>query len=63
MRELLEGGGQIVCEDVGDLRERVRDVLGHPERGEAGYGFAKQFTVKRFEEQWLNLVKRVHEEK
>ncbi len=63
MRELLEGGGQIVCEDVGDLRERVRYVLGHPERGEAGYRFAKQFTVKRFEEQWLNLVKRVHEEK
>jgi hypothetical protein len=37
--------------------------LEHPELGEAGYGFAKQFTVKRFEEEWLNLIERVHEEK
>ena len=63
MRELLEGGGQIICEDFGDLKERVCYVLEHPELGEAGYGFAKQFTVKRFEEEWLNLIERVHEEK
>jgi glycosyltransferase involved in cell wall biosynthesis len=63
MRELLEGGGQIICEDLGDLKERVCYVLEHPELGEAGYRFAKQFTVKRFEEEWLNLIERVHEER
>jgi glycosyltransferase involved in cell wall biosynthesis len=63
MRELLEGGSQIICEDFGELKEKVCYVLEHPEMGEAGYGFAKQFTVKRFEEEWLNLIERVHEEK
>jgi glycosyltransferase involved in cell wall biosynthesis len=63
MRELLEGGGQIVCEDVGHLREKVRYALEHPELGEAGYGFARQFTVKRFQEEWISLIERVHEEK
>ncbi|OGP91534.1 MAG: hypothetical protein A2157_08750 [Deltaproteobacteria bacterium RBG_16_47_11] len=63
MRELLEGGGQIICEDFDDLKERVCYVLEHPEMGEAGYAFAKQFTVKRFEKEWLNLIEGVHEEK
>ena len=61
MRELLEGGGQIICEGFDDLKEKVCDALEHPERGEAGHAFASQFTVKRFEEQWLNLIERVHE--
>ena len=58
MRELLEGGSQIICEDFDDLKERVCYVLEHPELGEMGYAFAKQFTVKRFEEEWLNLIER-----
>jgi glycosyltransferase involved in cell wall biosynthesis len=62
MRELLEGGGQIICESLGDLKEKVCDTLNHPERGERGYEFAKQFTVKRFHEEWLSLIKRVNEE-
>jgi glycosyltransferase involved in cell wall biosynthesis len=63
MRELLEGGGQIICEGLDDLKERVCYALEHPELGEVGYGFAKQFTIKRFEEEWLNLIERVYEEK
>jgi glycosyltransferase involved in cell wall biosynthesis len=63
MRELLEGGGQVVCEVVGELREKVRYVLDHQELGEAGYRFASQFTVKRFQEEWVNLIERFHEEK
>lgn len=56
MRELLEGGGQGICEDVRELRERVLYVLDHPELGERGYGFAKQFTIKRFNDEWLKLI-------
>ena len=63
MRELLEGGGQTICESFEDLNERVCYVLEHPELGEKGYEFAKQFTVKRFEEGWLNLIERVYEKK
>lgn len=62
MRELLEGGGQIICEDVRDLKERVCYALEHPELGEAGYAFAGQFTVERFAAQWLNLVEKIHGE-
>ncbi|HSB07240.1 MAG TPA: glycosyltransferase [Thermodesulfobacteriota bacterium] len=62
MRELLEGGGQIICEDFNDLKEKACYVLEHSELGEMGHAFAKQFTVKRFEEEWLNLIERVHEE-
>jgi glycosyltransferase involved in cell wall biosynthesis len=56
MRELLEGGSQIICEDFDDLKERIWYVLDHPELGENGHAFAKQFTVKRFEEEWQNLI-------
>jgi glycosyltransferase involved in cell wall biosynthesis len=63
MRELLEGGSQTICESFEDLNERVCYVLEHPELGEKGYAFAKQFTVKRFEEGWLNLIERVYEKK
>ena len=63
MRELLEGGSQIICEDFDDLKKRVCYVLDHPELGEKGYLFAKQFTVKRFKEEWLNLIEKIHEEK
>ena len=62
MRELLEGGGQVVCEDVDNLKERVGYVLDHPELGEKGFAFAGQFTVKRFAEEWLNLIERIHAE-
>lgn len=60
MRELLEGGGQIVCEDFGQLKERVEHLVANPEEvikfGERGYIYAKQFTNKRFQEQWLELT-------
>jgi glycosyltransferase involved in cell wall biosynthesis len=61
MRELLEGGGQIICEDYADLKEKVYDALDHPELGEIGYEFAKPFTVKKFNDEWLNLTERVNE--
>jgi glycosyltransferase involved in cell wall biosynthesis len=62
MRELLEGGAQIICDDFDDLEEKVYYVLDHPETGERGYEFARRFTVERFNEDWLSLIERIHEE-
>lgn len=63
MRELLEGGKQIICQDFQLLREKVQYLLNHPEirkkRGEDGYNFAKNFTLERFEKDWLKLIKRL----
>ena len=63
MRELLEGGGQVACEDLNDLREHVAYALDHPETGENGFEFARQFTVERFNSEWVRLVERVNEER
>jgi glycosyltransferase involved in cell wall biosynthesis len=59
MRELLEGGDQIICGDFEFLKENVSFALDHPELGERGYEFAKQFTVERFNADWLDVIKRV----
>jgi len=63
MRELLEGGKQIICEDFGSLREKVEYLLVHSEVrekiGEDGFNFAKNFTLERFKEDWLSLIKKL----
>jgi glycosyltransferase involved in cell wall biosynthesis len=63
LRELLEGGKQIICEDFNSLREKVEYLLNHSEvrkkMGEDGYNFAKYFTLERFEKEWLNLIKKL----
>ena len=60
MKELLEGGGQIICQEFKNLKEKVEYLLEHPEirerMGENGYNFAKNFTKERFEKNWLNLI-------
>jgi glycosyltransferase involved in cell wall biosynthesis len=61
MRELLEGGGQIICEDFKELKEMVHYALDHSELGQRGYEFARQFTTERFEAEWLNLIGRIGE--
>jgi len=66
MRELLKGGKQIICEDFNSLRAKVEYLLNHPEvrkkMGEDGYNFAKNFTVERFKEDWLKLIKKLSNE-
>lgn len=61
MRELLEGGGQIICERFDELKEKVDYLLNNPAArktiGERGYEFAKQFTKERFAEEWIALIK------
>jgi len=62
-RELLEGGGQIICEDFKQLQEKVEDLLNNPEKrrilGERGCNFAKNFTEEKFEQDWAVLIKNV----
>ena len=57
MRELLEGGGQMICEHWKNLPNKVEYLLSHPQEragmGERGYLFAKDFTQERFEEEWI----------
>jgi len=59
MRELLEGGKQTICSDFSELKERVEYLIKHPEVGQRGYEFARQFTLTRFEEEWLAFIKKL----
>ncbi len=63
MRELLEEGKQIVCENFENLREKVEYLLNHPETrekmGQDGYNFAKNFGLEKFENGWMELMFRV----
>jgi len=63
MRELLEGGKQVVCPDFYSLRKKVEYLLRHPEArkrmGEDGYNFAKNFTMEIFRENWLKLIRKL----
>ena len=62
MKELLEGGNQILCEDFKDLKGLVSFALDHPEIGKKGFEFAEQFTVERFNDAWIRLIERLNEE-
>lgn len=61
MKELLEGGKQIICEDFKNLKEKAEYLLKYREErekmGENGYGFAKEFTLDKFEKEWTDLIK------
>ena len=63
MRELLEGGNQMVCENFNSLKEKVKYLLDHPELrekiGEDGYNFAKDFTSGRLAKDWLELIHKI----
>jgi glycosyltransferase involved in cell wall biosynthesis len=63
MRELLEGGGQIVVEDMRKLRKEVELLLEEPQRraelGEMGYNFARTFSQERFEKAWIDIIRRI----
>lgn len=63
MRELLEGGGQIVCEDFSNVREKVEFLLhnsaARAELGENGRRYARQFTRERFDAEWSATIKKI----
>lgn len=60
MRELLEKGGQIICNDFRDLSRQVEVLLADEEKrlelGGRGRKFASQFDMKYFDEAWLGLI-------
>ena len=57
MRELLEGGRQIICTDFSELAEQIEYALKSKEElGSHGYEFASKYTLEMFESKWLNLV-------
>lgn len=63
MKELLNEGKQIVCKNFAELRGRVEFLLKNYEErkkmGEDGYLYAKNFTMDKFEKEWLNLIKKI----
>ena len=57
MRELLEGGKQLVCEDISELNYLVDVAMENREElGEKGCEFAKGFTIERFVEGWKGIL-------
>ncbi len=60
MYELLDSAGQLVCTDINQLITLVIYALDHKlEIGKKGNLYAKQFTLERFNEAWLKLVKKM----
>lgn len=63
MKELLEGGKQIICADFNELKTKVQYLLDHQEErkrmGESGYDFAKNFTLEKFQQEWRDLIKEI----
>lgn len=63
MWELLGEGEQVICEDFTDLRKHVEYILLHPEvqkeMAEEEYTFTKNFTMERFEREWVQFIKQL----
>lgn len=63
MRELLEGGNQAICSDFKNLREKVEFLLDNPGKrskmGQEGFNFAKNFTLEKFQESWINTINKI----
>ena len=60
MRELLEGGGQTVCEDFSELRGCVENAIRNREAFElAGRKFVAGLSLARFSREWVGLILRV----
>lgn len=57
MRELLEGGGQLICMDFKMLPELCREALAEKDSFvQNGYAFAKQFDMRYFKESWQDFL-------
>ncbi len=57
MKELLESGGQVTCRNSSQIKEKVLYCLEHPEIGEKGREFAKNYSQDKFAREWLELVR------
>jgi len=57
MGELLKGGGQLICQQVAELPQIIRQAVARRrELGIQGHAFASHFTVDQFNRQWLGLI-------
>jgi len=63
MRELLEGGSQIICENFDSLKEHVVALLENPEErkvmGQNGHTYVREFSMEVFAEKWFGLVRNI----
>jgi glycosyltransferase involved in cell wall biosynthesis len=60
MRELLDGGGQMVCATGQGLAEAVRAAIARRESlGGQGRAYVQQFDLGYFERAWVRLVERL----
>ena len=60
MAELLEGGQQIICKELGALPESVAYAVAHASSlGTKGRQWAMQFTMGRFQQAWMSLIGRL----
>lgn len=60
MKELLAGGNQIICKDHAKLPGFIEYALKNAESfGENGFSFSKNFTIERFEKEWVSLINHV----
>jgi len=62
MKELLEGGKQIICKDFSQLKEKVEFCIEYQEVGEWRYNFAKNFTRENFKNEWVNLIRNLQKQ-
>ncbi len=56
MRELLEGGGQIVCPTFRELPAAVSRAMGSDALAASGREFAGRFTYRRFQTSWFSVL-------
>jgi glycosyltransferase involved in cell wall biosynthesis len=60
MKELLEKGSQIICEDFGKLNQVVTNLLSNREKlnqmAVKGKAYASTFTLEYFRKSWIELI-------
>jgi len=63
MKELLENGGQIICADFKELKNKVSYLMNNPKEreriGQMGYDYTKDFSIERFQQKWQDLIKNI----
>lgn len=63
MKELLDGGRQVVCADFNGLKEKVEYILHHSavakKMGDDGFAYARQFTREKFKGNWQEAIQKL----
>jgi glycosyltransferase involved in cell wall biosynthesis len=59
MRELLENGDQIICEEFYNLNDIVDKISCVQASKNRGYSYSSQFTIELFELNWIKLISKI----